>query len=346
MPVDTTTEIEDIFLEAARALSSARPEHMYEDLVRAAVKLVNADIGLIGRYEDIDGVPHIRSLAWLVQGKLLPNEDYELAGTPCETVIGNTFKIYENRVGELFPATDALKYGINGYAAYPLQNERGEMLGLLSVMTYGSLKNERLCESVLRVFSERISHEILRSDADREIRARENYYRMLFDNSVDALVMMNSAGEVVDFNARLSELDPAPREELIGRPPPNFRSPEKYAEHLDQINRVLAGETLSAEYESQCADGTKKFIESRTVRIDYGGEPRVLRVIRDVGEKRERERALRESEERYREIFDASIDGFALLDDNGIVVDTNAALHRIDGFSREEVIGQLPPTFR
>ncbi|MGR8950770.1 MAG: hybrid sensor histidine kinase/response regulator, partial [Gammaproteobacteria bacterium] len=140
--------------------------------------------------------------------------------------------------------------------------------------------------------------------------------------------------------------DPAPREELIGRPPPNFRSPGKYAEHLEQIRRVLAGETLSAEYESQCADGTKKFIESRTVRIDYGGEPRVLRVVRDVGDKHKREKELRESEERYREIFEASIDGFALLDNNGIVVDTNAALHRIDGFSREEVIGQLPPTFR
>ena len=115
MPVETPTEIEEIFLEAARALSGARPEHMYEDLVRAAVKLVKADIGLIGRYVDIDGVPHIRSMAWLVQGKLLPNEDYILAGTPCETVIGSTFKIYEDRVGELFPTTDALEYGIHGF---------------------------------------------------------------------------------------------------------------------------------------------------------------------------------------------------------------------------------------
>ena len=153
MPTVSETSVEDLFLEAARALSGARAEHMYEDLVRAAVKLVGADIGLIGRYIDIDGVPHIRSLAWLVQGKLLRNEDYVLAGTPCETVIGSTFKIYEDRVGELFPTTDAMEYGINGYAAYPLENAQGEMLGLLSVMTYEPLENPRLCESVLRVFA-------------------------------------------------------------------------------------------------------------------------------------------------------------------------------------------------
>ena len=346
MPFDAPSTVEDVFLEAARALSSARPEHMYEDLVRAAVKLVGADIGLIGRYIDIDGTPYIRSLAWLVQGKLLPNEDYVLAGTPCETVVGSTFKIYENRVGELFPTTDALRYGINGYAAYPLQNAQGEMLGILSVMTYEPLENSRLCESVLRVFAERISHEILRADTEQELRDREDYYRTLFDNALDALVVMDSKGVVLDYNARLSELDDAPREELIGKPPPTFQSPERYKEHIDTIRRVLAGEKISAEYQASCADGTIRNVEARSVRVDYAGEPRVLRVIRDVGEKRAREKALRESERRYRAVFDSSLDGLVVLNREGKVIDVNRALTEIDGFSRQELVGEYPPGFR
>ena len=346
MPVDAPTSVEEIFLEAARALSSARADHMYEDLIRAAVKLLGADIGLIGRYVDIDGVSYIRSLAWLVQGKLLPNEDYLLAGTPCETVVGSTFKIYENRVGELFPTTDARQYGINGYAAYPLENAHGEMLGLLSVMTYEPLKNQRLCESVLRVFAERISHEILRADAEQELRRREDYYRTLFDNALDAMIVMDSQGVVLDYNARLNELDEAPREELIGKPPPTFQRPERYQEHLETIRRVIDGEKITAEYQANCADGSIKNVEARSVRIDYGGEPRVLRVIRDVGEKRAREKALKESEARYRAVFDSSLDGLVVLNRDGKVIDVNRALLEIDGFSRQELLGDYPPGFR
>ena len=346
MPPDTQTSVEELFLEAARALSSARADHMYEDLVRAAVKLVGADIGLIGRYVDIDGTPHIRSLAWLVKGQLLPNEDYVLAGTPCETVIGSTFKIYENRVGELFPTTDAMQYGINGYAAYPLENTQGDMLGVLSVMTYEPLENPRLCESVLRVFAERVSHEILRADAEQELRDREDYYRTLFDNALDALVIMDSKGMVLDYNARLEELDDAPREQLIGKPPPTFRSPERYQEHIDTIRRVLGGEQISSEYKASCADGSIRNVEARSIRVDYGGEPRVLRVIRDVGEKRAREKALKESERRYRAVFDSSLDGLVVLNRDGKVIDVNHALTQIDGFSRQELVGDYPPGFR
>lgn len=346
MSPESPVNIEDTFLEAARALSSARKDHMHEDLLRAAVRLVGADIGLIGRYETIDGVPHISSQAWLVQGKLLPNENYVLEGTPCQTVVGRSFKAYTDRVGELFPTTDALKYGINGYAAYPLENAEGEILGLLSVMTYGTLDNERLCESVLRVFAERVSQELIRADAEKELQEREAYYRTLFDNALDAMAIMDSNGLVIDFNETMANLDGRAREELIGRPPPSYRDPERFAEHLETVQRVLAGESVTTEHDALLEDGSTRTVEARSVRIEYKGAPAVLRVVRDISEKRAQEKKLSESEARYRGIFDASIDGFALLDSSGIVVDANAALHRIDGFTREEIIGQLPPTFR
>lgn len=346
MPPETPISIEDTFLEAARALSSARKDHMYEDLLRAAVKLVGADIGLIGRYENIDGVPHICSQAWLVQGKLLPNENYVLEGTPCETVVGRSFKAYESRVGELFPTTDALKYGINGYAAYPLENADGEMLGLLSVMTYNTLDNQRLCESVLRVFAERVSHELIRTDAELELQEREKYYRTLFNNAVDAMAIIDRDGLVVDYNKTMADLDGRARDELIGKPPPSYRSADQFEQHMDTVQRVLAGESITIEHDTLCADNSTKTVEARSVRIEYRGEPVVLRVVRDISQKRTQDKKLIESEARYRGIFEASIDGLALLDSSGVVVDANAALNRIDGFSREEVVGQLPPTFR
>lgn len=63
------------------------------------------------------------------------------------------------------------------------------------------------------------------------------------------------------------------------------------------------------------------------------------RAIAEI-ERNEAEDALRKSEERYRSIFDASVDGLALLTQDGVIVDVNPAIERMYGYSREEMTGQ------
>jgi len=56
-------------------------------------------------------------------------------------------------------------------------------------------------------------------------------------------------------------------------------------------------------------------------------------------ERRRAEQALRESEEQYRSIFNASVDGLLLWDSSAKVVDVNEAFLRMHGFSREDLLG-------
>ncbi len=58
----------------------------------------------------------------------------------------------------------------------------------------------------------------------------------------------------------------------------------------------------------------------------------------EIWEHRQAEEALRASEEQYRAMFDASIDGLALWNAEGRIVDVNPALWRMHGYTREEFL--------
>ena len=87
-------------------------------------------------------------------------------------------------------------------------------------------------------------------------------------------------------------------------------------------------------------DGT-----SRVIRDAHGQLAAILAVNRDITARRQVEQALRESEARFRQLFERSPDGIFLIDPlhpSGTwpIVDCNAAAARMHGYTREEIIGQ------
>jgi len=90
-------------------------------------------------------------------------------------------------------------------------------------------------------------------------------------------------------------------------------------------------------------DGEERWVHGLG-RLDFGpdGHPiRMSGVIKDTTEQKRSELALRSSEERYRTVFQASIDTVLLTRmSDGVVVDVNNAFTEVTGYSRDEVIGR------
>ncbi|MFQ5571495.1 MAG: PAS domain S-box protein [Rhodothermales bacterium] len=124
---------------------------------------------------------------------------------------------------------------------------------------------------------------------------------------------------------------------------------EAFRKELVAIKR---GETsLEMAAEVQTLDGEKRNVVMRWV-VPPGYESSLSRVyvtLIDDTERGRAEEALRESEQRYRQVLQTSMDGYILADTEGSIVDVNPAYCAMVGYTRDELlqmnIRQLEATF-
>lgn len=92
------------------------------------------------------------------------------------------------------------------------------------------------------------------------------------------------------------------------------------------------------QFEGRHQDGSRSRMESSCAAFESGGEPFLLLTARDISSG-ERRRVFRDSEQRYRAIFDAAAIGIVQCMMDGRVVETNPAAERMLGYTREELRG-------
>jgi PAS domain S-box-containing protein len=185
-----------------------------------------------------------------------------------------------------------------------------------------------------------------RKRADEALRASEASYRAIFDAAEDAFFVNDlETAAIVDANPRACAMFGFSRAELKGINIGTLSSgepPYTQSDAMREFARVVAGEQVHIEWHGRRKDGSLHWLEVFAKRVTIGGQDRVLVLARDLTDRMEAEAALRASEEQYRAMFNASIDGLALWNAAGEIVDTNPALWRMYGYSESE-FSALPP---
>ena len=171
-----------------------------------------------------------------------------------------------------------------------------------------------------------------RRRAEEALRASEKQYRAIFNASVDAMVLWDSNLNRVDINPAYERLFGVSREQVLSGTAFEHHLPEYLEQRRELVRRTLAGESCHEVLKSVSRDGRSLDIEVRTTPIRHRGEPHVLAIARDVTELKQAVDALRSSEEQYRAIFNASVDGLLLWDPDHHVVDVNRAFLAMLGF--------------
>jgi two-component system NtrC family sensor kinase len=182
--------------------------------------------------------------------------------------------------------------------------------------------------------------------ADEALRVSEASYRAIFDAAEDAIFVIDiETAAIVDANPRACASFGYTREEFrrldLGALGSGVH-PYTQEGAMELFARAVSGEQLRVEWHGKNKNGVLRWQEVFGKRVTIGGEDRILALARDITDRRKAEEALRASEEQYRAMFNASIDGLALCSAAGEVVDTNPALWRMYGYSDNE-ISALPP---
>ncbi len=178
----------------------------------------------------------------------------------------------------------------------------------------------------------------LTAAALRDSQAR---YRSLFeDNGAMMLVIDPQARQVVDANAAAVAFYGWPLETLRGMPLDTI-NPASAGERQAEVDRAASENRAHLYMRHLRADGALCEVEVRSAPVMLDGRAVELCVVHDISGRRQAERMLSETEERYRKIVDSTTQGFCFIaPGTGSIVDVNHSLCRMLGYDREEMRGR------
>ena len=168
-------------------------------------------------------------------------------------------------------------------------------------------------------------------------------YRILIDNSPDLIYRTDLDGRVTFVSGSVYKLSGYTPEEAIGMKMAEdvYLYPQERENFLNQIQEK--GYVTNFEAQLKKKDGSIWWAATNAhyYRNKDGEIIGVEGVARDISELKAAEKALRESEERFRTAFQTSPDSINLnLASNGLYVDINEGFTKIMGYSKEDVIGK------
>jgi PAS domain S-box-containing protein/putative nucleotidyltransferase with HDIG domain len=174
--------------------------------------------------------------------------------------------------------------------------------------------------------------------AAEALRESEEKYRLLFNNAGEAILVIQ--GGVLKFvNPATVMLTGYSEEALLSKPFTEFIYPEDREMVFEQYRKRMRGEDVPSTYAFRAVTqgGSVKWAEIRATLVTWEGKPATLNFLSDVTEHKRAEEALRESEEKYRSIFEHSQDAILLSRPDGAILDANRSACEMFGRSADEL---------
>lgn len=189
-----------------------------------------------------------------------------------------------------------------------------------------------------------------RKQAENELKESEANYRAIFDGTNDAIFVLDvENGAIIDVNRKMCEMYGCSREEALRLDVHAFSSgyepyTQSFANHY--VKKAAVGESQLFEWLARRMDGSLFWVEVNIKKINLGGKTRALASVRDISERKMAEEAQRESEERFRRIFEQNEDpAMIVCPETLVIIDVNPVLVRHYGFPARKLLKEGPGLF-
>ena len=177
-------------------------------------------------------------------------------------------------------------------------------------------------------------------DTQRELHKAKKRYEALFNHSFEIFFEMDMSGNILDANERGYSLLQIDKDQELPLPVTDILVEDDIPAAIENLQSVIEkGSSLDpVQFRLRDREGGRIWMEVIAVRIDHEARPStILGVARDITDRKETEKALRESEERFSAIFQKSPDVFYMIDFSGRFLDANDQALRLLGYSRKEI---------
>lgn len=184
---------------------------------RRLSELLETDFAFIAELADEGTTVHLLALS--ERGADAEPFSYPLAGSLCEQVVGaGPWSLAEGARSAFGHDAVVGRLGIESYLGVPLTGGNGEPIGLVGAMGRSAIVDPATLLPALRILASRAQVELLRDRHDRELRESERRFRVLFEESQDALCITRPDGRALDANPSAVMLfGYESREEMLAR---------------------------------------------------------------------------------------------------------------------------------
>lgn len=278
--------------------------------------------------------------------------EYELANTPCETVINHgTACFYPDRLAEQFPEDRYLiELGIVSYLGIPLMNPGGQVLGHLAVLDIKPMTPDPNRELILRIFAARAGTELERQQAEEKLKASQQKLSFLVQQTPLAVIEWNTHWEIIEWNQAAEVIFGFSKTEMLGKKGVESIVPKKMLTGVNQILEAVTqqkggnyninenlrkdGKTIICEwYNTALIDGNNNLIGFAAMAVD-------------ITQRQQAEVALRENEQFLRSIYEgveSAIFIVDVLEDNQFhLIGGNPAYERVYGLTNLDLYQKTP----
>jgi two-component system, sporulation sensor kinase E len=168
-----------------------------------------------------------------------------------------------------------------------------------------------------------------------QLKKSEERFREMFQHALDAIVLVDNNGSIKRANPAASRAFELPLDDLVCSKLHEF-VPKKDKRVFSIVKQFGAKGEIREELEFHMPNGQKKLLEFTANKGIIDGYNMII--FRNVSERRKMEKDLRESEQKFRKIFNNAMDGILLWDDRCDVIDANPNASKILGLSKEELM--------
>ncbi|MBI5360184.1 MAG: PAS domain S-box protein [Planctomycetes bacterium] len=186
-----------------------------------------------------------------------------------------------------------------------------------------------------------------RKQAEKLLRRNEEYFRTVVEASLDAVVAVDEQGRIMLFNYSAEKLFGYSSGEMIGMPASILMKDDKKEAHQRNLEKFMKegigqcahiGRRLEQVFRRK--DGT--FFEAEVAMA--GGRSDKYRIIvisiHDITNRKRAEQLVRESEAKYRTIFETTGTATVIIESDTVISLANTEFEKLSGFARSQIEGQ------
>lgn len=210
-----------------------------------------------------------------------------LHSAPYDLLLDGSFAFHPRAARQTFPEAAALReWDIESFVGGPLRDSTGRVMGVLAAMGRSPLEHDpELVRTVFPIFASRAASEIERLHAEEALRLSEESFRVLIEQSPDAVVVIQD-GRFVYVNPQAKALIGSDRLGTLADlgilslvPAPDRDGAER------RMSEVAGGRPTAYEQRFVRDDGSTGIAEVRSVPVTYRGRPAIASMARDLTER-------------------------------------------------------------